>query len=239
MLTRAGLPGSAVGTGLPLASLLSTATTLALPVLSLPAILGGTPVNRGLAEAAYVGFGVFFLMLVAGVVVFTWDRPVRIVARSVQRLLNRVRRKRPPIAHLETRALSERNAVRTTLGKRWRRALLAAIGNVGFDYLALLAALMAVGSRAHPSLVLLAYVAAVLLGLVPFTPGGLGFVEAGLAATLVLAGVSGAAALTATLLYRLASFWLPIVAGLIAYGVFRRRYGAERDERALRSVSSE
>jgi uncharacterized protein (TIRG00374 family) len=168
-------------------------------------------------------------MLVAGVVVFTWDRPVRIVARSVQRLLNRVRCKRPPIAHLETRALSERNAVRTTLGKRWRRALLAAIGNVGFDYLALLAALMAVGSRAHPSLVLLAYVAAVLLGLVPFTPGGLGFVEAGLAATLVLAGVSGAAALTATLLYRLASFWLPIVAGLIAYGVFRRRYGAERD----------
>ena len=65
------------------------------------------------------------------------------------------------------------------------------MGNWLFDYLALLAALTAVGSRPRPSLVLLAYVAAALLGMIPITPGGLGFVEAGLAATLALAGVSG------------------------------------------------
>ena len=58
------------------------------------------------------------------------------------------------------------------------------MGNWLFDYLALLAALTAVGSRPRPSLVLLAYVAAALLGMIPITPGGLGFVEAGLAATL-------------------------------------------------------
>jgi uncharacterized protein (TIRG00374 family) len=59
---------------------------------------------------------------------------------------------------------------------------------------------------------------------VPFTPGGLGFVEAGLVGTLTLAGVPAAQALTATLLYRLAAYWLPIPAGGVAYLLFRRRY---------------
>jgi hypothetical protein len=45
-----------------------------------------------------------------------------------------------------------------------------------------------------------------LLAQVPFTPGGLGFVEAGLVGTLSLAGVPGASALAATLLYRQVSY---------------------------------
>ncbi len=71
---------------------------------------------------------------------------------------------------------------------------------------------------------MLAYTAAELLALVPFTPGGLGFVEAGLVATLALAGVPPRDAVVATFAYRLVSFWLPIPAGGVAYGLFRRRY---------------
>jgi uncharacterized protein (TIRG00374 family) len=81
-----------------------------------------------------------------------------------------------------------------------------------------------VGAQPRPSLVVLAYVAAALLSLVPFTPGGLGFVEAGLVATLTLAGVSPSHALVATLVYRLVAFWLPIPLGGAAYALFRRRY---------------
>jgi len=62
------------------------------------------------------------------------------------------------------------------------------------------------------------------VGPVPFTPGGLGFVEAGLAGTLTLAGVTPGDALLATLTYRLVSYWLPIPAGGVAYLIFRRRY---------------
>ena len=76
-------------------------------------------------------------------------------------------------------------------GEQWGQAILRSAGNVLFDYLALLAALVASGSRPRASLVLLAYVASVVLGMIPITPGGLGFVEAGLAAMLVLAGVPG------------------------------------------------
>ena len=108
---------------------------------------------------------------------------------------------------------------------RWRAALLAAIGSTGFDYLALLLILRAVGADPRPSLVLFAYTSSRLLALVPLTPGGLGFVEAGLVGTLTLAGVGAGAAVVAVFAYRIVSFWLPIPVGGVAYALFRRRYG--------------
>ena len=66
---------------------------------------------------------------------------------------------------------------------------------------------------------LLAFVTAQVLAQIPVTPGGLGFVEAGLTAMLVLAGVGAADAALATLAYRLASYWLPLPAGAAAWGI--------------------
>jgi uncharacterized membrane protein YbhN (UPF0104 family) len=106
-----------------------------------------------------------------------------------------------------------------------RAALLAAVGNRGFD-LAVLAALRA-GSQPEAVARAPRYTAAEVLALVPATPG-LGFVEAGLVGTLGLAAVPAADALTATLLYRISAFWLPLPAGGIAYVLFRRRYRARR-----------
>jgi undecaprenyl-diphosphatase len=48
------------------------------------------------------------------------------------------------------------------------------------------------------------------------TPGGIGGAEAGLVAGLAAAGVSADLALSITLLYRLITYWLPIVPGFIA-----------------------
>ena len=79
-----------------------------------------------------------------------------------------------------------------TFGDRWWEAVLAAVGKWALDYLALIAALGAVGARINPALVLIAYFVACFLGMIPLTPGGLGFVEAGLTGTLALAGVPGA-----------------------------------------------
>jgi uncharacterized protein (TIRG00374 family) len=97
-------------------------------------------------------------------------------------------------------------------------------GKLGFDYLCLLAALRATGSQPRPWLVLLAFSAAGVIALLPVTPGGLGVVEASLSALLVLAGVNPSKAVVATLTYRLAQYWLPIVGGAVAYALFRRRY---------------
>jgi uncharacterized protein (TIRG00374 family) len=60
--------------------------------------------------------------------------------------------------------------------------------------------------------------------MVPITPGGLGFVEAGLTTLLVLSGVSADQAAVGTLLYRLASYWLPIPLGALAWGAWGLRH---------------
>ena len=102
-----------------------------------------------------------------------------------------------------------------------------AAGRWVLDYLTLLAALTAVHAEPRASTVLLAFCAAQFLGTLPLTPGGLGFVEAGLTGTLTLAGVPAGAAVAATLAYRLVSFWLPIPAGGAAAILHRRHYGSE------------
>ena len=91
-----------------------------------------------------------------------------------------------------------------------------------------MSALYGLGVRPDPALVLLAFTIASVLGLMPFTPGGLGFVEAGLTATLTLAGVPVGAALVATLVYRLLTFWLPLPIGGVAAAIFRRRHPKAR-----------
>lgn len=227
MLTTAGgMEGPRVATGLTAASLISTAALFALPVLAIPAMLSGAPVARELRTTALIGFGLFVLMIAAGTLLLTTERPLRLVGRVVDGARNRLSRGKRDRHDLPDRLVRERDLVRDDLGERWWVALLAASGNWAFDFAALLAALVAVGSRPRPSLVLLAYVVAAILGMIPITPGGLGFVEAGLTATLVLAGVSAPDAAIATLAYRLVSYWLPLPAGAIAYLSYRRRYGS-------------
>jgi uncharacterized protein (TIRG00374 family) len=55
------------------------------------------------------------------------------------------------------------------------------------------------------------------------TPGGLVGTEAGLATAMTLYGAAPADALSAVLLYRLASFWVPLLAGIFALVLSRRR----------------
>ena len=96
----------------------------------------------------------------------------------------------------------------------------------------LLAALRATGAGPRPSLVLLAYAAAGILALFPITPGGLGVVEASLSGLLILADVRPGSAVLATLAYRIASYWLPLLGGPPAYLLFRHRYGRPGPRRA-------
>jgi hypothetical protein len=45
-------------------------------VLALPAIIGGAPIKRGLATAAYLGVAVVVLLIGAGAVLFKADAPL-------------------------------------------------------------------------------------------------------------------------------------------------------------------
>lgn len=230
MLVRGGVPTGAAASGMAASSLLIFGTLLALPLLATPAIIAGVAVDPHLTRAALAGAVVFVLMALLGAAAVIWNRPLELIGSAAQAIHNRLRRHHEPVTGLGERLLHERDLVLGVLGSQWWQALLLAAGRWVLDYLTLIAALYAVGANPRASLVLLAFCAAQLLGTMPLTPGGLGFVEAGLTGTLALAGVGAGAAVVATLAYRLVSFWLPIPAGAAAAVVHRRRYGSAEVE---------
>jgi undecaprenyl-diphosphatase len=56
------------------------------------------------------------------------------------------------------------------------------------------------------------------------TPGGLGALEAAVIAGLVAAGMDNTVAVPAVFLYRLATFWLPILPGWLCFGYLQRQH---------------
>jgi uncharacterized protein (TIRG00374 family) len=225
MVVRGGVAPATAASGLTAASLLITGTVFALPALALPAVLfGDRGIDEDLARAAWAGAGAIVLLLGAGSALLRWDSPLRWSGRLVETVSNRLRRKREPSHGLPERLLDERDLIRDVLASSWTEALLFTAGRWAFDYATLLLALAAVDAHPAPSAVLLAFCVAQALALIPLTPGGLGFVEAGLTGTLALAGVASGPALVATLAYRLAAYWLPLPVGAVAYAVHSRAF---------------
>jgi uncharacterized protein (TIRG00374 family) len=224
LLSDAGYDLTRVATALTANSVMISVTVLILPVFSLPAIIAGLDVPGSLADAAWIGILVFAFVAAGGAAVLHSPAPIAAVGDGIEWVVNHLRRRRPPIQGLGERLVQQRAVLRGSVGSHWVLAVTAAVGRWAFEYLALLVALHAIGANVEPTLVLLAFTFAELLGLLPFTPGGLGFVEAGMTATLALAGVSASDAVLATLIFRLVSFWLPLPVGLAAMFLYRRRH---------------
>jgi glycosyltransferase 2 family protein len=70
----------------------------------------------------------------------------------------------------------------------------------------------------------LIYSFSLLTGIVTPTPGGLVGVEAGLVGGFVAYGVSADNALAVALLYRLLTYWLPLVPGFVAFRIVQHKY---------------
>jgi uncharacterized protein (TIRG00374 family) len=68
-----------------------------------------------------------------------------------------------------------------------------------------------------------------LANLIPFAPGGVGAVDAGMIGAFVLFGVPSAEVFAAVLTYRVIAFWLPIPPGIVAF--FQLRNTVNRWER--------
>jgi uncharacterized protein (TIRG00374 family) len=220
VLVKAGHAPGKVGAALGSVGLLTTGMLLALPILTVPAVIIRPPPARQLQLGLVVSLIVAVVLVLVGLALLHWDSFVGVVARMAGRAVHLVRRQ-VPVRSVADKVVAQRDAVAAAFAGRWGLALAAAAGNRMLDYSALVSAVYAVGGRARPSMVLLAYVLSLALALVPVTPGGLGFVEAGLTSILVLAGVSSDQAVLATLMYRLFSFWLPIPLGALAWAGWR------------------
>lgn len=226
MLSVSGVPSGQAAAALAAVGFLSTLVLLSLPGVSVLLAAVSAPIPPGLLPVAVAGTILFFVMFVGVLVLVRFDRPLHalgwVVEHSVAWMAKRLHKAWKVTAES---FVVRRDEVVASLGGKWHLALGLAVLNWMLDYLTLVTALVAVGANPRPSLVLLAFAAAAVLGMIPVTPGGLGFVEAGLTATLVIAGIPSSDALLATLAYRMFQFWLPIPAGLVAYILFRRKYG--------------
>ena len=82
---------------------------------------------------------------------------------------------------------------------------------------ALWSSVQAFGGGIPLSTAAVVYLAGGAVGSVAPTPGGLGAVEAAMSAGLVAAGMAGASAVSAVLLFRLATFWVPVPIGWLSF----------------------
>ncbi len=91
-------------------------------------------------------------------------------------------------------------------------------------YILCLAACVAAFGRSVPfAKIGVVYLTGSAIGSIVPTPGGLGAVEAALTAGLTAAGVHGAVAVSAVLLFRLLTFWLPVPFGWGALSYLERK----------------
>lgn len=226
MLAVSGVPMSQAAAALASVGVLSNLVLFALPAVALVIAAISAPIPQGMLPVAIAGTVLFVAMFTTTVVLVRFDRPLHAMGRLVESMVRwSAKRFHRDWTFTETGLVESRDLVVAALGERWQRALGFAVLNWLLDYATLVVALFAIGAEPRVSLILLAFAGAAVLGMIPITPGGLGFVEAGLVGMLTISGIPASDALLATLAYRLFQFWLPIPAGLVAYLLFRGRYG--------------
>jgi uncharacterized membrane protein YbhN (UPF0104 family) len=89
---------------------------------------------------------------------------------------------------------------------------------------AFIAALRSVGAQPAILPAAIVYLAGNAVGAAAPTPGGVGGVEAVLAAGLTAMGIPASEAISGVLVFRIATFWLPIPAGWLSYLWLQRRH---------------
>jgi len=218
LLTQAGVDGAAAGFSLATVGL---GSAVVLNLLLWVALLISIPLdgfNPVYGTAAIVGM--VLLALFAGLVVLLMkgrDPAIRVVRTVADKLplLN------PDTAERFMRTLVLRLQDLLDNPTLIRRGVLWASVNWLLDAAALWVFIRAFGPTLNPVDVIVAFCLANILAVIPITPGGLGFVEATLIATLVGFSLDRSTAAIAVVTYRLAQFWMPIPLGAISYASLR------------------
>jgi uncharacterized membrane protein YbhN (UPF0104 family) len=107
------------------------------------------------------------------------------------------------------------------------RLLAGATGYWAFDNAVLWATFHAVGAGVPLSVIAMGYLIGQLGGLLPL-PGGIGGIDGGLVGALVVYGAPAAETAAAVLAYRIILFWLPLIAGGIAFALLLRRLNRQQ-----------
>jgi putative heme transporter len=227
MLGSYGYSRSRTTTAVLVSGVWNTFIKLGLPVLALALVALQGNAGGGRVTAALAGIG----GLIAAVAVFAAmlrsqrvaERVGLLAGRAASRILAVVHR--PPVHGWDLATVKFRNRTIDLVEHRWVAITATSLVSHLSLYLVLLLTLRDVGiSEAEVGWaeILAVFAFARLATAIPFTPGGVGLVEAVLIAGLTSAGGDKPTVVAAVLVYRALTWGLPILVGVITYLWWRR-----------------
>jgi putative heme transporter len=235
MLRGWGFRGPEVALALTLIGVWSQLAIFGFPAIGLAALTATGGANPGLQTAALIGLGAFVVLLGGfGLALSSATRARRIgdLAARLASASMRLLRRRPVKWHGENLVRFRRGAI-GLLGRRWHVLTVATLAGHLTVYVVLVVALLAVGVTLDDVSLIESFAAwslVRLLGSIPITPGGIGFVELGLTGALVAFGAGQPQAVAATLIYRVFTVVPPLVLGLAAGASYRRKHPEVAEE---------
>jgi putative heme transporter len=218
-----------IAVSLAMTGLWNTFAKLSMPIVALAILAIGGDAGSGYVIASLLGVVILVTTIAGFAVVLRSERGAARVGRRLGSVLSWCARiARRPQRDWATIVTDFRRRTMTLVAARWAPLTVTVAVSHLTLYLVLLLSLRHVGVPQEAvtwAEVLAAFAFVRLLSALPITPGGVGVVELGLAATLIAAGGNDALVVAGVLVYRLLTFVLPIPAGVIAYLAWRREKG--------------
>jgi uncharacterized protein (TIRG00374 family) len=245
MLDTYGFAAAAAAGAIAIVSVLNVLATLVMPVLGVLALLASGVVEGSYLLLAAIGMLAAGVAVVAFAVVLRSERGARTVGRWADRLVNplvrRLRHGRS--ADLTGKLLGFRSSVVDVMQTRWIQVVASTLVLQLTSWAILVLALRGLEAGTGAVTVtwteaLAAFSFARVASFIPVTPGGLGTVDAALAALLTGYGAPSSQALAADLVWRAATYLPQVLLGALTFLWWRatanrrKRYVTERGEGA-------
>jgi uncharacterized protein (TIRG00374 family) len=189
---------------------------------------GPSPVGMTIVPAAIAGAALIILFLVS-LIPNDFERLVAAWARGHRRvsLARRIASVPATVASGTRTALSiMRHPSTGSLG------LIGAVGFWAANIAVLWACFHAFGESVPKAVLVQGFFVGMAANLLPFFPGGVGSVDAGMIAAFLAFGLPGSTVFVSVLAYRVIAFWLPIPPGIFAYFQLRKTVARWRGEGA-------
>ena len=187
---------------------------------------GPSPVGMTIVPAALAGVALAILFLIS-LIPADFERAVARWAQGHRR----VRLARRIASVPATIATGTRTAL--SILRHPSSGLLAIVGAAGFwaaNIAVLWACFHAFGEDVPKAVLVQGFFVGMTANLLPFFPGGVGSVDAGMIAAFLAFGEPSSAVFVSVLAYRVIAFWLPIPPGILGYLQLRRTVGRWRAE---------
>jgi uncharacterized protein (TIRG00374 family) len=226
MLRAWGYTGRPVGLAVVVTGVWNQFVILGFPILAVAALAAEGGRNRTLELVAMIGLVVFVVVVAGFAVGLSSERLARRLGDRAARIASWTKHiaHKAPVKWNGTSFVRFREETITLIRRRWLFLTAATLAGHLTVFIVLLACLRAVGVASTEVTLVEAFAAwalARVLGSIPITPGGIGFVELGLTGALVAFGAANADAVAVTLMYRFLTIVPTLVLGLVAAATWK------------------